>query len=46
MTNWDNQEKKEGSPSISYEEDGVTYEDERYNYAGELAENWQNQTKN
>lgn len=46
MSTWTNQELKENAPSITYDEAGVTYDDTRYNYIGQLAENWTNQTKN
>lgn len=46
MSTWTNQEKKEGAPSITYEESGVTYEDPVYQYNGQVTENWTNQTKN
>lgn len=46
MTTWTNQELKEGAPSISYEETGVSYNDASYNYEGVLTEQWTNQTKN
>lgn len=46
MSTWTNQALKEDAPSIMYDEPNVEYDDARFNYIGQLAENWTNQTKN
>jgi hypothetical protein len=43
MTTWINEEKYEGSPSITYEESGVNYDD-NYNYNGQAITVWTNET--
>jgi len=45
MINWTNQEELENSPSITYDEVGVIYDDPLYNYNGQLLTNWNNQNK-
>lgn len=46
MSSWDNLERLENAPSITYNEVGVTYNDEDYNYIGQVKETWTTETKN
>lgn len=44
-TIWINEQRLAGTPSITYNEVGATYNDIRYNYNGQLLTIWTNEQK-
>lgn len=46
MTTWTKEEQLVGISPITYEESGVTYDDQRYNYNGKLVPQWDTDNRN
>lgn len=46
MSDWTNTEKLAGAPSVTYNDASVTYNNENYNYSGQVKVVWSNQTEN
>ena len=45
MSTWNNTDKLEGAPSITYNDSSVTYNSSLYNYIGQLLTRWFNAIK-
>lgn len=43
MTTWTPEERYAGSPSISYDEPTVVYDQSNYNYNGQVITTWTNE---